>query len=108
MLAAFLAAIYPNLWINDGLILSESLYAALMGIVILAAYQFWKVPSLRTSALLGLSVGVATLTRSEGLLLLPGLVLPLAVMLRDRTWAQRAGGWRCPPVWWPWPSWRRG
>ena len=91
LLAAFLAAIYPNLWINDGLILSESLYAALMGLVILAAYQFWRKPSLRTSALLGLSVGVATLTRSEGLLLLPGLVLPLAVMLRDRTWAQRAG-----------------
>ena len=38
-----------------------------------------------------MAVGVATLTRSEGLLLLPGLVLPLAVMLRDRTWAQRAG-----------------
>ena len=91
LLAAFLAAIYPNLWMNDGLILSESLYAALMGLVILAAYQFWRTPSLRTSALLGLSVGVATLTRSEGLLLLPGLVLPLAVVLRDRTWAQRAG-----------------
>ena len=27
LLAAFLAAIYPNLWINDALILSESLYA---------------------------------------------------------------------------------
>ncbi len=45
---------------------------------------------MRTSAFLGLSVGVATLTRSEGLLLLPVLVLPLAVVLRDRTWAQRA------------------
>ncbi|MET0884133.1 MAG: hypothetical protein ABWZ13_08265, partial [Acidimicrobiales bacterium] len=29
LLAAFLAAIYPNLWINDALILSESLYAGL-------------------------------------------------------------------------------
>ncbi len=91
LVAAFLAAVYPNLWINDGLILSESLYAGLMAVVILAAYQFWRTPSLKTSALLGISVGVATLTRSEGLLLLPGLVLPLAVMARDRTWAQRAG-----------------
>ena len=90
LLAAFLAAIYPNLWINDALILSESVAAGLTALVILAAYQFWRTPSLRTSALLGLSVGVATLTRSEGLLLLPILVLPLAVMLRDRTWPQRA------------------
>jgi 4-amino-4-deoxy-L-arabinose transferase-like glycosyltransferase len=90
LLAAFLAAIYPNLWINDALILSESVSAGLTALVILAAYQFWRTPSLRTSALLGLSVGVATLTRSEGLLLLPLLVLPLAVMLRDRTWPQRA------------------
>ena len=40
-IAAFFAAIYPNLWINDALILSESLYAGLMALVILAAYRFW-------------------------------------------------------------------
>jgi 4-amino-4-deoxy-L-arabinose transferase-like glycosyltransferase len=91
LLAAFLAVIYPNLWINDALILSESLYAGLVALVILAGYRFWRGPSWQSAALLGGAVGIATLTRSEGLLLLPGLVLPLALMLRDRTWGQRAG-----------------
>jgi hypothetical protein len=89
LIAAFLAAVYPNLWINDALILSESLYAALTGLVILAAYRFWNTPTGRNAALLGAACGVAALTRSEGLLWLPFLVLPLAVRLRDTDWARR-------------------
>jgi hypothetical protein len=89
LIAAFLAAIYPNLWINDALILSESLYAALTALVILAAYRFWFDPKGTNAALLGASCAVAALTRSEGLLWLPFLVLPLAVMLRDQTWRRR-------------------
>lgn len=87
--AAVLAALYPNLWINDALILSESLYAGLIALVLLAAFAFWERPSTRRAAVLGVAVGAATLTRSEGLLLLPGLVLPLAMVLRDRTWVER-------------------
>ncbi|HYF45340.1 MAG TPA: hypothetical protein VD926_03955, partial [Acidimicrobiales bacterium] len=89
LLAASFAAIYPNLWINDALILSESLYAALTGLVILAAYRFWNTPTGANAALLGGACGIATLTRSEGLLWLPFLVLPLAVMLRNQTWRRR-------------------
>jgi hypothetical protein len=89
LIAAFLAAIYPNLWINDALILSESVYAGLTALVIFTAYRFWNDSSWKNAALLGVSVAAATLTRSEGLLLLPGLVLPLAVRLRDRNWTQR-------------------
>jgi 4-amino-4-deoxy-L-arabinose transferase-like glycosyltransferase len=89
LIAAFLAAIYPNLWINDALILSESLAAGLVALVIFCAYRFWDRPGWRTASLLGVSVGVVTLTRSEGLLLLPGLVLPLALVLKDQTWRRR-------------------
>lgn len=91
LVAALLAAVYPNLWINDALILSESLYAGLAAVVILTGYRFWRRPSWGTAAVLGAAVGVATLTRSEGLLLLPGLVLPLAVMLRGPSWGRKAG-----------------
>src|SRR5215213_842926 len=52
LIAAFLAAIYPNLWINDALILSESLYAGLTALVILAAYRFSGDASGRNAALL--------------------------------------------------------
>jgi hypothetical protein len=89
LIAAFLAAIYPNLWVNDALILSESVAAGLIALVIFCAYRFWDDSSWRNAVFLGLSVGLTTLTRSEGLLLLPGLVLPLAVMLRDQTWRRR-------------------
>ncbi len=91
LVAALLAAVYPNLWINDALILSESLYAAITALVILAGYHFWRRPAWRSAALLGATCAVAALTRSEGLLLLPGLVLPLAVVLRDRSWRDRIG-----------------
>ncbi len=89
LVAAFFAAIYPNLWINDALILSESLYAGLTALVILAAYRFWDEPSGARAAVLGAACGVAALTRSEGLLWLPFLVLPLALVLRDQTWRRR-------------------
>jgi 4-amino-4-deoxy-L-arabinose transferase-like glycosyltransferase len=89
LIAAFLAAVYPYLWVNDALILSESLYAGLIALVILAAYRFWRSPTWGRAALLGASVGVAALTRSEGFLLLPGLILPLAAVLRDQTWQRR-------------------
>ncbi len=89
LLAAFLAAIYPNLWVNDALILSESLYAGLIAFVIFAAYRLWRAPSWGRAALLGVSVGVAALTRSEGFLLLAVLVVPLALMLRSEPWGRR-------------------
>jgi 4-amino-4-deoxy-L-arabinose transferase-like glycosyltransferase len=89
LIAAALAAIYPNLWINDALILSESLAAGLIALVIFCAYRFWDHCSWRNAALLGVSVAAVTLTRSEGLLLLPGLVLPLALVLKDQSWRHR-------------------
>jgi 4-amino-4-deoxy-L-arabinose transferase-like glycosyltransferase len=91
LVAALLAAVYPNLWINDALILSESLYATIAAVVILTAYHFWRRPGWRRAAVLGAVCGVAALTRSEGLLLLPGLILPLALVLRDRSWWDRLG-----------------
>jgi 4-amino-4-deoxy-L-arabinose transferase-like glycosyltransferase len=89
LLAAFAAAIYPNLWVNDSLILSESLYAGLIALVLLTSYRLWRAPSWSRAALLGVSVGVAALTRSEGFLLLVGLVAPLALVLRTEPWRRR-------------------
>ena len=40
--AAFLAAVYPNFWANDGLVLSETLAQLTTVIVILLAYRFWE------------------------------------------------------------------
>lgn len=88
LIAAALAAVYPNLWINDGLILAESGYTVAIGLFLLAAYRFWQERSIARAVVLGVAVGAAALTRSEGLLLLGFVVLPLMVVARG-PWKRR-------------------
>lgn len=82
LVAAGLAAVYPLLWINDAMVLSESLYVPLVALVMLAAYRFWDDPSGSNTALLGGAIALAGLTRAEALLLGAFVVLPL-------TWGRR-------------------
>ena len=91
LIAAAIAAVYPNLWINDGLILSESLYAALTGVVVALAYRLWKQPDTKAAVLLGAVIGVAALTRSEGATLLVFLVVPLVLVLRGVAFRRKVG-----------------
>ena len=76
IIAAVLAAAYPNLWINDGLVMSESLCALLVALVLLVLMQLLEQPSVRTALLLGALLGMAVLTRSELIIATPfvGLV----------------------------------
>ena len=43
LLAAAIAAMYPNLWINDGLVMSETLATLSVALAILLAYRFIRV-----------------------------------------------------------------
>jgi 4-amino-4-deoxy-L-arabinose transferase-like glycosyltransferase len=79
LVAAGVAAVYPRLWANEGHVLSESLCGLAIALMLLTAYRFWRQPGLRTGAALGFAVGVAALSRAEGLLYLPFLVVPLVV-----------------------------
>ena len=81
LIAAGLAAVYPMLWILDGSVRSESLYAPLIALVLLQAYRLADAPSAGRAAVLGALVGLATLTRSEALALLVLLVVPLLPLL---------------------------
>ena len=83
LLAAGLAAVYPNLWINDGMILSESLVTATMALVLLAAYRWRDDPSVARAAALGAAIGLAGLNRSEILSLCLFVVLPLFLLTRS-------------------------
>lgn len=90
IIAAAIAAVYPMLWINDGMLLSESLFVSLVCATILAAYRFWDHPSWQRAAWLGAAVGAAALTRGEGLFL--GLVvIPLLWGLHGRAMVHRLG-----------------
>jgi hypothetical protein len=76
LIAAFFAAIYPNLWANDGLIMSETVTTLVVAVVILALYRFIRRPSWRLVGALGVLCGLGMLNRAELALLLPMIVLP--------------------------------
>ena len=89
LIAAGIAAIYPNLWVNDGVIMSESLSALLITAALLVAYRLLRAPSLRLVLWLGVVCGLAALTRAELLLLVPLLLVPAALFAAETDRATR-------------------
>ncbi len=79
LLAAGLGAIYPQLFMVDGTLIAESLYAPLVVLVLLLAYRWIDRPAPVQAALLGAAIGLATLTRSDGIFLAVLLVPPLVL-----------------------------
>ncbi len=78
ILAGGLAAVYPPLVTADGLVMSEPLFVLMVGLALLVAVMPLRNGGGRRMALLGVLIALATLTRGEGLLLLPLLGWPLA------------------------------
>lgn len=83
LIAATLAAVYPNIWMWDGTLLSETLAILLATLAILLAYRFLDQPSVGRAAALGAMCGTAALARSELILLLPALLLPAVLVAKD-------------------------
>jgi len=82
LVTALLVAIYPNIWMPDGLVLSEAISPLIIGFVLLAAYRFWRRPQVVSAVVLGVSIGVAALARDELTLLGVFVLLPLALLAR--------------------------
>ena len=89
ILVAFGAAIYPNLWINDGMLMSETFFVFFIALGLLCAYRYWEAPSLRRGVILSVVITLAVMTRSEGFLLLPLLVAPVILFTRQWDWPRR-------------------
>jgi hypothetical protein len=89
LIAAGIAAIYPNLWLHDGMLMSEPMAIFTVCLVLWSSYRFWDDPTFGRVAWLGASCGLAALTRSEFLLTIPLLMLPL-VLIRSGAWVVRA------------------
>ena len=87
VVAASIAAVYPNLWMNDGLVMSESISTLLVALSLWAA---WRAAHAgpehvrRSMLLLGAALGLATLARSELALFVP-LVLVWVGLVRRRS-----------------------
>ena len=82
--AAALAAIYPNLWLNDTVIMAETLATLTVALVAIACYRLLRRPNPLDAVLAGAAAALATLTRAELLVLLALTVLPTLVAARRR------------------------
>jgi 4-amino-4-deoxy-L-arabinose transferase-like glycosyltransferase len=85
LVAGAFAALYPYLWVNDGLLFSETVAITCVLLALLAACWCRERVSPWRFAVLGALCSVAALARAELLVLAPLLVLALA------WWARAAG-----------------
>jgi 4-amino-4-deoxy-L-arabinose transferase-like glycosyltransferase len=99
LVAAGIAALYPLLVAADGAPMSESLYGMLIAACLLVAIALRDRPGVRLAAALGALIGLAALTRSEALLLLLLIGLPLTWRQKKQTLALLAA---CIVVLAPW------
>jgi 4-amino-4-deoxy-L-arabinose transferase-like glycosyltransferase len=109
IVAAAIAAISPGLWSFDPTAMAESPGQLLTAVLLLLGYRFWRRPTARGAAYLGGVAGLAALTRSEMLILMAILVLPLCFIAHGTTRqaVARVGAavlW-CAAVIGPWVGW---
>jgi len=88
-IAAGIAAVYPNLWVNDGLIMSETLATLVVALALFYAYRLIREPNVWNALIVGALCGLAALTRAELVLLVPLLAVPAALVARSVATAQR-------------------
>lgn len=84
LVAAGTAAVYPNLWMNDGILLSETLATLGVAGTVLFAYRLLRRGSWVDGAAAGVWCGVGMLSRPESALLLPLLLIPVALRVQPR------------------------
>jgi 4-amino-4-deoxy-L-arabinose transferase-like glycosyltransferase len=84
IIAGSIAALYPNLWLYDGLLMPEALAGVLVAAALLVSISYLR--SGRRSLLIGLGaiVGLGALTRGELVFLVVVLVLPVCLLRQDK------------------------
>lgn len=88
LLAAALTAVYAFIWVNDGLLMAETAAIGAATATMLMGVRFWRAPTVRSAAVLGLVGGVAALTRAELVLFLP-LVAGVVLFRSTLPWRDR-------------------
>ena len=80
LIAAAITSTYAFVWVSDGLLMAETPAIAAAAATMLVGIRFWRSPTRRAAALLGLVGGLAALTRAELVLFLP--LVPAVVLGR--------------------------
>jgi 4-amino-4-deoxy-L-arabinose transferase-like glycosyltransferase len=82
-------ALYPPLWMNDALILSESMYIPLAAWALYFAHRAYEEPSIRRILELTVVLALGSLTRSEPFLMFFLLLTPLVMFHPRLEWRDR-------------------
>jgi 4-amino-4-deoxy-L-arabinose transferase-like glycosyltransferase len=91
LIAAAIAAVYPNFWLYERELMSETLTLFGAALTVLLAYRFREKPSTRRAVALGFSCALLALTHAEQLLLVAFLLIPLILLTRDQPRRRRVG-----------------
>jgi 4-amino-4-deoxy-L-arabinose transferase-like glycosyltransferase len=91
LIAAGIAAVYAGFWVYERALLSETLLLLVVAVMIFLAYGYLGRPSVGRAAALGATCGLAAMTRSEQVLILPLLVVPLILTTKNVDWRARIG-----------------
>lgn len=83
LIAAAIAAVYPNYWLNDGSGLAETLVLLLVAGLILSAYRFLRYPNGTWAVVVGVLCGSAALTRPELVVFVPLVLIALVLSVRS-------------------------
>ena len=89
LVAAAVAAVYPGVWAWDAMLLSETLSLFLATLCLLLAYRALEQTSVGRVLAVGATCGAAALARSELILLVPALLLPVAIVPPSVDWGAR-------------------
>lgn len=82
LIAAGLAAVYPNIWINDGMLLTETVFILATSAALLFTYRYYRSNSRTDVAAMSVSLTAAMLVRPESALMFVVLLLPLVLTRR--------------------------
>jgi 4-amino-4-deoxy-L-arabinose transferase-like glycosyltransferase len=91
LVAAGLAALAPNFWIPNGILMSETPAMLLMALILLGVVRLVRSPTWANAALLGVACGAEALVRAEFILFVPTLLVPAALAARQVTVRRRFG-----------------
>lgn len=89
LLAALVAAAYPNMWMPNGIVMSETVSMVMVALILLATYRLFRSPTWGNAALMGLACGMEMLVRAEFALVVLCLLVPAALVVRSVPWKGR-------------------
>jgi len=91
LVAAGIAALYPNFWINDGMLMVETIYILASVVALVACYRYLDRPRWGEVALMSAALTAGAMVRPEALLLFGLMVLPVVLWRRSLRWPVRLG-----------------